>query len=402
MNHKEPMTNRNRILRTLRGQEVDRAPIWLLFPWDRTSYYADVRNIPSYAPVVESMIRHASILNRRNLDLEVFSKDFRTAFPGRSFAEGIAPELEATHLAPPTRLMAAGRFLDSEEDLDRFLTLPVQDDPELIASGMQTLLPAYLAEKAAFPEEYGAMMLDLGEPVGVLYAAANLLEYPIWSLTRRDEISAFLRRLQGHFLAKYRWCLEHELADIYFLVGSELAAPPMVNYDTFRDWIMPFQKELIDLVHSFGKLVITHFHGRIRGLLKDFLELGPDGLHTIEEPPVGDCPLEEAFSVVGDRIALIGTIQYDEFRALEPESMRKEVRRVLEIADRAVTVPEKGQSYGDTGSQGGTDCGSARTGKRRFVLSPSAGPFHPELDSRMRDNYLAFLDEGSKWRKNNA
>jgi hypothetical protein len=215
----------------------------------------------------------------------------------------------------------------------------------------------------------GSMMLDLGEPIGMLYGASDLNEYPIWSLTRRDEVSAFLRRLQDHYLAKYRWCLERDLADVYFLVGSELAAPPMVGYETFRDWIIPFQKEIIDLIRSYGKLSITHFHGQIKNLLPDFLELAPDGLHTIEEPPIGNCPLDYAMDTVANKIALIGTIQYDEFRALKPAEMRAEVRRVLDTA-----------------------------AGRRFVLSPSAGPFHESLDPEMRDNYLAFMEEGAAYR----
>ncbi len=361
------MTNRERILGTLRGESVDRTPIWLLFPWDHTSYYTDVRNEPSYAPVVAAMKEKASILNRRNFDIDVFSTDFRRAFPDKSFPVVLARELNANAVTAgnTSSLIAAGRFLDSEEDLETFLSLPVLDDKRAVDAALERQLPRYLGERAAFPLDSGAMMLDLGEPIGVLYHAANLLEYPVWSVTHRDEISAFLRRLQAHFLAKYRFCLDRDLADVYFLVGSELAAPPMVGPEAFHDWIMPFQKELIDLIRSYGKLSITHFHGQIRDRLEDFIALGPDGLHTIEEPPVGNCPLSEALDLVNNRITLIGTIQYDEFRALQTEQMRAEVRRVLDTA--------KG---------------------RRFILSPSAGPFHPQLDGHMRDNYLAFLDEG--------
>ncbi len=332
----KPMTNRERLLAALRGEPVDRPPVWLLFPWHRTTYYTDVRAEPSYREVVEAQLRHASVLDRRNFDLSPFA------------------------LPPPQGL------LRSEEELDRFMDLPILEGAALDAA-LEAFLPPYLAERAEFPPDAGAMMLDLGEPVGVLYHASDLNEYPIWSLTRREEVAAFLRRLQAHFLAKYRWCLERDLAEVYFLVGSELAAPPMVSREVFREWVVPFQKELIDLVRSYGKLSITHFHGRIRDLLPDFLELGPDGLHTIEEPPVGDCPLSHALEAADNRITLIGTVQYDEFRALTPEGMRAEVRRVLDAA--------RG---------------------RRFILSPSAGPFHPELDERMRDNYLAFLQEGAR------
>jgi uroporphyrinogen-III decarboxylase len=364
-----PMTNRERILGVLRGEEVDRVPIWLLFPWDRITYYTDVRREPSFAPVVEAMTRTASVLNRRTFDIDVFSTDFRRAFAGKSFASSLPRALSTQEVTASgsTPLTAAGRFLDSVEDLETFMSLPINDSAGSVGRLLEVFLPAYQSESRCFPIDMGAMMLDLGEPVGVLYAAANLLEYPVWSLSHRAQISAFLRRLQSHFLEKYRWCLERDLADIYFLVGSELAAPPMVGPETFREWVLPFQKELIDLVHSFGKLVITHFHGRIRDRLEDFIGLAPDGLHTIEEPPIGDCPLADALRIVDDRMALIGTVQYDNFLALDAEAMRAEVRRILREANG-----------------------------RRFVLSPTAGPFHPTLNDRMRDNYLAFMDEGDR------
>lgn len=364
------MTNRERIIGTLRGEPVDRVPIWLLFPWDRTSYYTDVRKEPSYAPVIEAMTRKASILNRRNFDLDPFATDFRRAFPGKVFAASLSRQLSTAEVTAgnSSPLIAAGRFLEDENDLETFLTLPILEDTGAVEAALELHLPRYLKERASFPLDTGAMMLDLGEPVQTLYGASNLLEYPVWSITHRDEISAFLRRLQAHYLAKYRFCLDRDLADVYFLVGSELAAPPMVGPETFHDWVMPFQKELIDLIRSYGKLSITHFHGQIRDRLDDFISLGPDGLHTIEEPPTGNCPLAEALDRVDNRITLIGTIQYDQFRALDPEGMRAEVRRVLDTA--------KG---------------------KRFILSPSAGPFHLTLDARMRDNYLAFLDEGDRY-----
>lgn len=364
----KPMTQRERILAALRGDEVDRTPTWLLFPWDKTSYYTDVRNERSFTPVVTAMREKAAVLNRRNFDLDPFSADFRRFFPSKSFASSLSRQLAAGEVTAENSspLIAAGRFLDDEADLETFLSLPVLDDEAAVGGALEHHLPRYLAEREAFPGDAGAMMLDLGEPILTLYQAANLLEYPVWSITHRSEIADFLRRLQAHFLAKYRFCLERELAEVYFLVGSELAAPPMVGPESFRDWVMPFQKELIDLIRSYGKLSITHFHGQIRDRLDDFLALGPDGLHTIEEPPTGNCPLGEALERVDNRITLIGTIQYDQFRSAEPEEMRAEVRRVLDTV--------RG---------------------RRFILSPSAGPFHPVLDDRMRDNYLAFLDEGS-------
>lgn len=59
---------------------------------------------------------------------------------------------------------------------------------------------------------------------------------------------------------------------------------------------------------------------------------------------------------------LIGNIQYDDFRSLTTAQMAAAVREVLE------------ECHG-----------------RRFILSPSAGPFDPVPPARLAENYHAML-----------
>ncbi len=207
------------------------------------------------------------------------------------------------------------------------------------------------------------MMLDLGEPIGPLYGTCNLEEYAIFSLTHTEQVEAWLERAMERYRIVYRYCLEHDLADVYFLVGSEMASPPLVSRRTFQRWVVPFARELIALVHAYGKRVIQHYHGQIREILPDFVTMGADGLHTIEAPPIGNCTLTEAYRLTEERITLIGNIQYDDFRALPPAGMARLVRETLR-----------------------------EVGSRRFILSPSAGPFDPDVPDIVIRNYFAFLD----------
>jgi uroporphyrinogen-III decarboxylase len=160
----------------------------------------------------------------------------------------------------------------------------------------------------------------------------------------------------------YQYCLERDLADVYFLVGSELASPPLVSRKTFQRWIIPYACELIEMIHSRGNKVIQHYHGQIKQILPDFITMGPDALHTIEAPPVGNCTFTEAFKIVGDHMALIGNIQYDEFARMAPEEMAVAVRQVLD------------------------ECRG-----ERLILSPSAGPYETDISPRVVENYLTFM-----------
>jgi uroporphyrinogen-III decarboxylase len=160
----------------------------------------------------------------------------------------------------------------------------------------------------------------------------------------------------------YRYFLERNLADVYFMVGSELASPPLVSRKTFQRWILPYATELIEMIHNHGAKVIQHYHGMIKQILPDFVSMAPDALHTIEAPPVGNCTFTEAYQIVGDKIVLIGNIQYDNFRSDTPAQMAEAVRAVL------------------------NECKG-----KRLILSPSAGPYEPAISERIQANYLTFM-----------
>jgi len=367
------MTPRELLLAVLRHEPVERVPIWLLFPYHRCPYYADVRTEPTYAPVFAASEQYAVHLDRRSLGVPLFTPEVREV--RESVVEDGWQVDRRRLLWRDVSLVAETRrrgndietikLVDSEADLEAYCALPVLNDPLAIAAALERQLPAYQREVAEFPLRLGSMMLDLGEPIGALYGQANLTEYPIWSLTHAPLVEGFLDRVQERLRIVYTWCLERRLADVYFLVGSELASPPMVGVETFRRWIVPHARELIDRIHGAGCYAIQHYHGQISAILPQFLDMRPDALHTIESPPIGDCAISQAFDVVGHRIALIGNIQYDEFRAIDPTGMKRAVRDLLdEVAGR------------------------------RFILSPSAGPYEATLSERVAANYLAFLEAG--------
>jgi hypothetical protein len=261
------------------------------------------------------------------------------------------------------------KLLESEADLLFFLELPLERDPARLTAALDAQLPGWLETRAAFPSDLGATMLDLGEPVNPLYHYSQLDAYAVWSLDHADAIQAWLDRAMERLRVVYHWTLERRLAETYFLVGSELASPPLLSRRTFQRWIVPYARELIGMIRAAGCRSIQHYHGQIRHILADFVEMAPDAVHTIEAPPTGNCTLSQAWDVVGDRFALIGNVQYDRFRAATPDEMRAEVRAVL-----------------------------AEAAGRRLILSPSAGPYEAPISDRMRDNYLAFIDEGWNWR----
>lgn len=368
------MTPRQRLLAVLSGEPVDRVPIWLLFPYHPLAFYVNVREHPKYRAVFEYSKQHCVMLNRRCLNS---GHQFKPAVTVRhtTFLDHevqchrTVVEYKGRTLESWTRngngTTDSKHLLETEEDLAFYASLPVETNPAVIEAALDHEIPRLHREKTEFPEKFGAMMLDLGEPINVLYHNAKLDEYAVWSLTANDVVISLLDKLMERHRVIYRWALKHQLADVYFNVGSELAAPPLVSRQTFQRWVVPYARELIGMIHAAGKKSIQHFHGQIKEVLPDFLDMGTDALHTIEAPPIGNCTLSEAYKVVGDRMALIGNIQYDDFRALTPAQMREAVKAVL------------AEAHG-----------------HRFILSPTAGPFDPEPSDQLLANYQAFMRAG--------
>jgi hypothetical protein len=361
---------RERLFAVLNGEPTDHVPIWLLFPYHRTSYYGDVRVEPSYLPVFEASKKYAIMLNRRNPRISTFSPEVKTweevFFENGEDVQRSFVEFRGRQIFSETRKQKFStqvkKLLASPEDLEFYCSLPVNLDQNRIVAELNTHLPQYLQEQAEFPIEFGAMMLDLGEPVGALYGISKLEEYAVWSLTHSDMIVDFFDRIMQQKRMVYRYFLERNLADVYFMVGSELASPPLVSRKTFQRWILPYATELIEMIHNHGAKVIQHYHGMIKQILPDFVSMAPDALHTIEAPPVGNCTFTEAYQIVGDKIVLIGNIQYDNFRSDTPAQMAEAVRAVL------------------------NECKG-----KRLILSPSAGPYEPAISERIQANYLTFM-----------
>ena len=374
------MNNRERFFRLLNNEPVDRVPIWLLFPYHTTGFYADVRSLPLYQPVFKAAMEHTVMLDRRGFGLPLFTPDVAIwqehfvdgdwQVERKYFSYGNMELYSEKRVSPDT--IKIKRLIDTDEDLLTILQYPILVDEKEICGYLEKKLPHYMHEMNEFPLESGAMMLDLGEPISFLYHHANLESYALWSMVYSDEICRFLDRILEQKKVVYEYTLKKKLADVYFLVGSELASPPLVSRETFQKWVVPYAQELIALIHRYGKKAIQHYHGAIKTILPDFLTMGPDALHTIEAPPVGNCALTEAFSMVGDAIVLIGNIQYDCFRSYTSEQMRAAVQEIL------------------------TECRG-----NRLILSPTAGPYEAEVGDRFIQNYLAFINAALEYGNTN-
>jgi len=248
-------------------------------------------------------------------------------------------------------------LLKDEDDVDRLLSLPYERvTPDFTAFDK-------LKERAG---NSGIMLPDLIDPMGMIASNMDFDRFLMLSVLNRKKF----RELLDFFAERITCFLDDVLAhdnDVLFrIVGPEVCTPPYMPPDDFREFIVEYDRPLIERIHRADALVRIHCHGRIALVSEMFLEMGPDAIDPIEEPPGGDIQFGEAKSRLGCDICLMGNIQESLFELNTPDEVRDEVRRIVEI-----------------GKDGG-----------RFVLMPTATPITVPLPQRLEENLIAYIETG--------
>ena len=369
------MTSRERLLRLFANRDIDRVPIWLLFPWHPIGCYADVRNLTIYAPVVDRIEQGAC-----------------DSFDRRAVASGFCynanPDLRVTHSVTEesgvrtdeTIVTGPGLNLARRHVIGKrgtYVKYYIEDPAELAAILRVPYVPPrpplepLRSEREEFGDR-GLFMLDLGDPLGPLYHLMSATDFSMATATDYRALLDFTDAMEERVLALYRYFLEADAADCYFIVGCEFAGPPIVSPARFSDMSARYVGKICDLIRSYGKISIVHYHGNLYHVRGGMKAINPDALHTVEAPPIGDCTITQAREIL-DPITLIGNVQYDDICRLTPDEIEASVKDALAQAE------------------GG-----------RFILSPTAGPYDANISNHAIANYLALIDAGIKYGKLNG
>jgi len=152
----------------------------------------------------------------------------------------------------------------------------------------------------------------------------------------------------------------------FIVSGDDYAwrSAPIMSPAHFREFILPYLRELVDAVHGKGALFIKHTDGNIWPIIDMIVDAGIDALDPIE--PIAGMDIGDVKARYGDRIALIGNV--DCTRLLPSGSVSEVEEAVKETIAKA--------------SVGGG-----------HVLA-SSNSIHPAVDPR---NYKAMIEAGRRF-----
>ncbi len=354
------MTVEERVLATLRGEPTDRMPAFLyLNPYVEVGLACD----PSYAEVMEACKQYEDVIFDWYFPSGFFhtaaelERSTRTLPNGDTERVIHTPRGELTAIVRPD-WRGAGvvkRWIGEPEDIERLLSIPyVPVRPEL----------AEFREGQATAQGRWITQATFEDPICTV-GLIDEMALALWTLEERPLLARMLETAFERITDEIAYCLENGIGPLYYFNGPEYAIPPLMSPRDFDEFVVPYDTRLIAQVHAQpGCYTIIHSHGKVNDFLERFAAIGTDGLNVLEPPPIGDTFLADAKRRIGDRVCLIGNVQYDDLA----RSSEDEVERL--VADAIAQ-----------GAPGG-----------RFILSPCASPYESPLPPKTARNLLRYLD----------
>ncbi|MHB0858356.1 MAG: uroporphyrinogen decarboxylase family protein [Anaerolineae bacterium] len=209
----------------------------------------------------------------------------------------------------------------------------------------------------------------------VAYGVAHFAEYLTWLMgyetlcyalfDQRDLVAAIAERLVDIFDVALQRILPYERVKLVW--GSDdmgFRSATLISPDDLREFVLPGHKLMARLSHEAGKPYILHACGNLSEIIDDLIDdVKIDAKHSFEDT-IED--VREVKHTYGQRIALLGGLDLDFLCRADEEQVRERVRDTLRVC-----LPGGGYCLG-TGN--------------------SVANYIP-----LR-NYLAMIDEGSKFR----
>ena len=240
------MTVEQRVLTALRRRQPDRVPVFLyLNPYADSEWYSQD---PSYAGVLDACRRYADVI----YDWYFPSGFFHTATPleeeTRPLADGVTEHVIHTPAGPITRRTqtdwrGAGtvkRWICETRDAERLLSLPY-------APACPDLAPFRQARQAR--RGRWVTQVTLADPI----CSADLIDpttLALWTVEERDLLRALLDAAFARIADELRYCLQNGAGPIYYFNGPEYALPPLMSPRDFEEFVVGYDRKLVDLVHA--------------------------------------------------------------------------------------------------------------------------------------------------------
>ena len=360
MNTISNISGRERLLRTFRNQKVDRIPIC---PWVYNNLIYEFFKIPPE----KQKWGHDYLAEKEIEVLDYFGFDhlIRLATPWHGcylvekssgdskWIVGVdnktidGKEVEITRIKTPEKTLRQIResiqiseytkvsaikeyFIKDKSDFNQFLKYQPSFEKAVYSEIEDEFMNLERAKKA---------LGNKGMIVSYTSGAFNMLNlYRSYEDILTDPYSdtSFYKAMIEYFSIRFIKTFEKMIengADILEL-GANLATS-MVGQKFFEDFVLEYEKNVVEKVHKLGAFVIFHNCGDAGKIMHLYNDLNIDAWGYLTPPPHGDVDFDKALSTIDKDIVLIGNIDQVNFvPKATPEEIEENVKGVLDKAKK--------------------------------------------------------------------
>ncbi len=343
------LTARERLQLVLSGQIPDRVPVSPFVQDEYLSYFYPKKT------KVDRVYDALELAKELDFDLIAKPRTFeiphflRKSFPNwklgrekqvrdgriyfRTTIETPKKILTEVQVGPDTGVASAGvhlstqeYFLKEREDIEAFIEYMPEIDVETITE-MHTITSQWreaLGEDGiAAPWGWCGVYNMVSQYRNIESLMMDVFEIP-------DLYDALLAKLSGQMAIYNAHLAETEVECVG--VQGNIANGAIFGSDFFSDHVEPYEKPIIDAIHSHGAHTIYHNCGMAKELYANYKRMGFTVWETVSEDPVGDNTLQDAKNYFGDSTCLLGNLDQVYFlKNASPQEVAGKTRVIMEI-----------------------------------------------------------------------
>lgn len=254
-------------------------------------------------------------------------------------------------------------LVEDKKDVEKILSVPYKVQKPDVED--------FFKYKNRIEEKGGLMYIFISTPAVCVSQLFRFEKFLVWCIAEKFTIVRLIETAFERIYEQLEYLLQKGAGPVFHFGGSEQATPPMMSPKLYDEFVVKYDSRLFNLVHRFGGYVAVHCHGRVGSILDKLIDMKVDLLDPVEAPPSGDIEIGEAKRKAKGKITLVGNIQINDMETCTPEEIDDKVKEAI--------------------------CSG---GKEKFILATTEGPLSSVSD-RMKENYLQFIEAGIKYGKFN-
>ncbi|UCG94661.1 MAG: hypothetical protein JSW13_02590 [Candidatus Aerophobus sp.] len=251
--------------------------------------------------------------------------------------------------------------IEDKKDVEKILSVPYEfQRPDV---------EEFFKYKNRIEKKEGLMYIFISTPMVCVSQLFRFEKFLMWCIAEKSTVARLIETAFERIYEQLEFLLQKGVGPIFHFGGSEQATPPMMSPKLYDELVVKYDSKLFDLVHRYGGYVAVHCHGKVRSILDKLINMGIDLLDPVEGPPSGDIEIWEAKKKVKRGITLVGNIQFGDMEVCTVKEIDEKVKKAI--------------------------CSG---GEQKFILATTEGPVSP-VSSQMKDNYIQFMESGIKYGK---